>query len=73
MVGLGTLEVAVGGVAHLQRSVSELGITVLPFLWKDEKRLFEVMDGPLGKELEKGCGLPVIIIGFLGHGVPACN
>lgn len=53
MVGMGTLEVANGGVAHLQRSVTELGITVLPSLWKDEQRVYEVMDGPLGKELEK--------------------
>lgn len=53
MVRMGTLESAIGGVAHIQRNVPELGITVLPFLWKDLTRLFEVMDGPLGKELEK--------------------
>jgi len=53
MVRMGTLETAIGGVAHIQRSVPELGITVLPFLWKDLERLFEVLDGPLGKELDK--------------------
>jgi tripartite ATP-independent transporter DctP family solute receptor len=53
MVRMGTLEAAVGGVAHIQRNVPELGITVLPFLWKDLTRLFEVVDGPLGKELDK--------------------
>ncbi len=53
MVRMGTLESALGGVAHIQRHIPELGITVLPFLWKDLQRLFEVLDGPLGKELEK--------------------
>jgi len=53
MVRMGTLETALGGVAHIQRNVPELGITVLPFLWKDLTRLFEVLDGPLGKELDK--------------------
>jgi len=53
MVRMGTLETALGGVAHIQRHIPELGITVLPFLWKDLQRLFEVLDGPLGKELDK--------------------
>ncbi|MBM4338721.1 MAG: TRAP transporter substrate-binding protein [Deltaproteobacteria bacterium] len=53
MVRMGTLEASLGGVAHIQRNVSELGITVLPFLWKDLARLFQVLDGPLGKELDK--------------------
>jgi len=53
MVRMGTLEAALGGVAHIQRHIPELEITVLPFLWKDLQRLFEVLDGPLGKELEK--------------------
>lgn len=53
MVRMGTLETALGGVAHIQRNVPELGITVLPYLWKDLARLFEVLDGPLGKELDK--------------------
>jgi len=53
MVRMGTLESALGGVAHIQRHIPELGITVLPFLWKDLQRLFEVLDGPLGKELDK--------------------
>lgn len=53
MVRMGTLESALGGVAHIQRNVPELGITVLPFLWKDLAKLFEVLDGPNGKELDK--------------------
>lgn len=53
MVRMGTLETALGGVANFQRNVPELGITVLPYLWKDLKRQFEVLEGAPGKELEK--------------------
>jgi tripartite ATP-independent transporter DctP family solute receptor len=53
MVRMGTLETTIGGVANFQRNVPELGITVLPYLWKDIKRQFEVLEGPPGKELEK--------------------
>ncbi|MCE5335688.1 MAG: TRAP transporter substrate-binding protein [Desulfobacteraceae bacterium] len=53
MVRMGTLETALGGVANFQRNVPELGITVLPYLWKDLKRQFDVLEGAPGKELEK--------------------
>ncbi len=53
MVRMGTLESALGGVANFQRNIPELGITVLPFLWKDLKRQFEVLEGAPGKELDK--------------------
>lgn len=53
MVRMGTLETAMGGVAHIQRNIPELGITVLPFLWKDLKRQYEVLNGAPGKELSK--------------------
>ena len=52
MVKMGTLEVALGGVAHIQRHVPELGILVLPFLWKDLETMFQVLDGPLGGYIE---------------------
>lgn len=53
MVKMGTLEAALGGVAHIQRHVPELGILVLPFLWKDLDTMFEVLDGPLGRHIEE--------------------
>lgn len=53
MLRMGTLETAIAGVAHVQRSVPELGITVLPFLWKDIQRQYEVLNGAPGKELNK--------------------
>lgn len=69
MVRMGTLETAIGGVAHIQRNVPELGITVLPFLWKDLTRLFEVLDGPLGKELEnRMLSVGLYNLGFFDNG-----
>ncbi len=53
MVRMNTLETAIAGVAHVQRIVPELGITVLPFLWKDIKRQYDVLTGAAGKELDK--------------------
>lgn len=53
MLKAGSLETTVGGVANFQSAVPELGITVLPYLWKDIKRQFEVLNGPAGKEIEK--------------------
>lgn len=53
MVQMGTLESCLGGVANFQRNIPELGITVLPYLWKDIKRQYEVLEGAPGKELNK--------------------
>ncbi len=53
MVQMGTLESCLGGVANFQRNIPELGITVLPYLWKDIKRQFDVLEGAPGKELNK--------------------
>lgn len=53
MVQMGTLEACLGGVANFQRNIPELGITVLPYLWKDIKRQFDVLEGAPGKELNK--------------------
>ncbi len=53
MVQMGTLETALGGVANYQRTVPELGITVLPYLWKDLKTQLAVLQGPLGEELNQ--------------------
>jgi tripartite ATP-independent transporter DctP family solute receptor len=69
MVRMGTLETAIAGVAHVQRMVPELGITVLPFLWKDIKRQYEVLSGPPGKELDKRLGAAGFHnLGFVDNG-----
>jgi len=53
MVQMGTLESCLGGVANFQPNIPALGITVLPYLWKDIKRQFDVLEGAPGKELNK--------------------
>ena len=69
MIRMGTLETTISGVAHVQRHVAQLGITVLPYLWKDTKTLFEVLDGPLGKELEKRMlAMGYYNLGFVDNG-----
>ncbi|MFB3816849.1 MAG: TRAP transporter substrate-binding protein [Candidatus Methylomirabilales bacterium] len=69
MVRMGTLETAMGGVAHIQRNVPELGITVLPFLWKDIQRQYEVLSGAPGKELDKRMAAAGFHnLGFLDNG-----
>lgn len=69
MVRMGTLEAAMGGVAHIQRNVPELGITVLPFLWKDIKKQAEVLSGAPGKELDKRLlAAGFYNLGFLDNG-----
>ncbi|MEA1964703.1 MAG: TRAP transporter substrate-binding protein [Candidatus Aerophobetes bacterium] len=53
MVKMGTLEIALCGTAYVQSYVPEMGITLLPYLWKDRDTMFEIIDGPLGEHLNK--------------------
>jgi len=69
MLRIGTLEVALCGTAYVQSYVPEMGITLLPYLWKDRDTLFEIIDGPLGDYLNKRLdesGLHVL--GYLDNG-----
>ena len=50
---MGKLEVCGGGAGWLQTFAPEMGIALLPFIWKDTATMFEVMDGPLGDHLKK--------------------
>ncbi len=51
MVRNNTLEVAVPGAAQLQAYTAEIGITVLPYIFKTEAGMFRLLDGPLGREI----------------------
>ena len=51
MVRLNTLEVAVPGSAQLQTYTAEIGLTVLPYIFKTEEAMFELLDGKLGQEI----------------------
>ena len=69
MVRMETLEVALGGVSHIQRHVAELGILGLPFLWKDSETMFQVLDGALGRYMEsKLDGAGFYTLGFWDNG-----
>jgi tripartite ATP-independent transporter DctP family solute receptor len=52
MVRLNTLEVAVPGSAQLQTYTPEIGLTVLPYIFKTEEGMFKLLDGALGKEID---------------------
>ena len=47
MAKMGTLDITITGSTKIQY-VPELGIVVLPYLWKDSETMFNVLDGELG-------------------------
>jgi tripartite ATP-independent transporter DctP family solute receptor len=51
MVRMNTLEVTVPGAAQLQTYTPEIGLTVLPYIFKTEEGMFKLLDGILGKEI----------------------
>jgi tripartite ATP-independent transporter DctP family solute receptor len=52
MVRLGTLDFQLSGAAHVSRFVPEMGVLVLPYLWKDTETMFAALDGRMGQILE---------------------
>ena len=52
MVRMNTLEIAVPGAAQLQTYTAEIGMTVLPYIFKTEEGMFKLLDGALGKEID---------------------
>jgi len=53
MVKSGTLFMCYAGAAYFMGYVPELGVTSLPFLFKDRPTVQKIMTGPLGKDLLK--------------------
>lgn len=53
MTKAGTVDFVLSGTGHVTGHVPELGITVLPYLWKDTATMFEALDGPFGRYLNK--------------------
>ncbi|MBW1995942.1 MAG: TRAP transporter substrate-binding protein, partial [Deltaproteobacteria bacterium] len=51
MAKAGTVDFVLSGTGHVTRHVPELGITVLPYLWKDTEIMFQALDGPFGQYL----------------------
>jgi TRAP-type transport system periplasmic protein len=53
MAKVGTVDFVLSGTGHVTGHVPELGITVLPYLWKDTDTMFQSLDGPFGQYLGK--------------------
>ena len=51
MAKAGTVDFVLSGTGHVTSHVPELGITVLPYLWKDTETMFQALDGPFGQYL----------------------
>lgn len=50
---LGTIDIVVTANGSATNFVPQLGILDLPFLFRDRDHMYRVMDGPVGRELEK--------------------
>ena len=53
MAQVGTVEFVLAGTGHVTGHVPEMGITVLPYLWKDTEMMFSSLDGPFGEFLNE--------------------
>ena len=51
MAQAGTVDFVLAGTGHVTGHVPEMGITVLPYLWKDTETMFSSLDGPFGEFL----------------------
>ena len=56
MVYLGAIEVAVPGSAQLEAYVPEIGVVVLPYIWRSDENLYAALDGEFGRILEQRFG-----------------
>ena len=51
MAKTGQIDFVLAGTGHVTGYVPEMGITVLPYLWKDQESMFAALDGPFGEFL----------------------
>jgi tripartite ATP-independent transporter DctP family solute receptor len=69
MAKIGTVDFVLSGTGHVTGHVPELGITVLPFLWKDTETMFQALDGPFGQYLgEKLSAQGFEVVGWWDNG-----
>ena len=52
MAKTGQVDFVLSGTGHVTGYVPEIGITVLPYLWKDTDTMFAALDGPFGQYLD---------------------
>lgn len=53
MAKVGTVDIVLAGTGHVTGYVPEIGITVLPYLWKDTETMFQALDGPFGAFIDE--------------------
>jgi len=53
MARVGTVDFVVAGTGHVTAFTPEIGITVLPYLWKNTATMFKALDGPFGAVIDK--------------------
>lgn len=69
MAKAGTVDFVLSGTGHVTGHVPELGITVLPYLWKDTETMFAALDGPFGRYLgEKLKRKGFVVMGWWDNG-----
>jgi len=69
MAKVGTVDFVLSGTGHVTAFVPEMGITVLPYMWKDTQTMFEALDGPFGQWLgEKLSAQGYEIVGWWDNG-----
>jgi tripartite ATP-independent transporter DctP family solute receptor len=69
MVKVGTIDFTLSGTGHVTGHVPELGITVLPYLWKDTDTMFQALDGPFGQYLnERLSAKGFVVVGWWDNG-----
>lgn len=54
-VKMGTVEFMLPGAGNVTGMVPELGIVIMPYLWKDEATMYKALDGEFGEALTKKC------------------
>ena len=69
MTKVGTVDFVLSGTGHVTGHVPELGMTVLPYLWKDTDTMFQALDGPFGQYLgEKLSAKGYVVVGWWDNG-----
>ncbi len=69
MAKIGTVDFVLSGTGHVTGYVPEMGITVLPYLWKDTDTMFLSLDGPFGQYLgEKLSAKGYEVVGWWDNG-----
>jgi tripartite ATP-independent transporter DctP family solute receptor len=53
---LGTLDVALAAFSHASQFCPALGLFGAPFMFENDRHFAAVFDGPIGDELDRGCG-----------------